>query len=149
MAVLLLLLFLAVALGAQAWLHRENRRLQAEASADMQIRIAKAVALHPRPVADWSEADLRDVGELIGGTVRRFQTLPPPAPPSDRHLTYDYLVPAGTSATGPEAGALALRVTFALPSASQLLLLHKHTLMALLVLALGLLAAVALLGFVW
>ena len=43
-AVLLLLLFLAVALGAQAWLHRETRRLQAEAGAAMQVRIAKAVA---------------------------------------------------------------------------------------------------------
>ncbi len=148
-AVLLLLLFLAVALGAQVWLHRENRRLQAEAGIAMQVRIAKAVALHPRPVAAWSEADLRDVGELIGGTVRRFQTLPPPPPPSDRQLTFDYPVPAVAGATGPDAGAPALRVTYALPPTSQLLLLHKHTLMALLVLAFGLLALVALLGIFW
>ena len=148
-AVLLLLLFLAVALGAQAWLHRETHRLQAEAAAGMQVRMAKAVALHPRPVAAWTEADLRDVGELIGGTVHRFQTLPPLPPPSDRQLTCDYLVPAVAGATGPDAGGPALRVTFALPPASQLLLLHKHTLMALLVLAFGLLAVVALLGFVW
>jgi len=148
-AVLLLLLFLAVALGAQAWLHRATRRLQAEAGAAMQVRIAKAVALHPKPVAAWSEADLRDVSELIGGSVRLVQAPLPPPPPSDRQLTLDYAVPAAASVTGPDVAAPALRVTFALPPISQLLLLHKYTLMALLVLAFGLLAVVALVGLVW
>jgi len=148
-AVLLLLLFLAVALGAQAWLHRETRRLQAEAGAAMQVRIAKAVALHSRPVATWSDADLRDVGELIGGSVRWVQTPRPPPPPSDRQLSLDYTVPTVAYVTGPGVLAPALRVTYALPPASQLLLVHKYTLMALLVLAFGLLAVVALLGFVW
>jgi signal transduction histidine kinase len=148
-AVLLLLLFLAVAIGAQAWLHRETRRLQAEAGAAMQVRIAQAVALHPRPVADWSETDLRDVGALIGGTVHLVQAPRPPPPPSDRHLSLDYTVPAVAYVTGPGVMAPALRVTFALPPIGQLLLLHTYTLMALLVLAFGLLAVVALVGLVW
>jgi signal transduction histidine kinase len=148
-AVLLLLLFLAVALGAQAWLHRETRRMQAEAGAAMQVRIAKAVALHPRPVAAWSEADLRDVGELIGCSVRWVQAPRPPPPPSDRQLSLDYTVPTVVYVTGPGVMAPALRVTYALPPAGQLLLLHKQTLMALLVLAFGLLAVVALVGLAW
>ena len=97
LAVFLLLLFLAVALGAQAWLHRATRRLQAEAGAAMQVRIAKAVALHPRPVAAWSETDLHDVGELIGGSVHLVQASLPPPPPNDRQLTLDYAVPAAAS----------------------------------------------------
>jgi signal transduction histidine kinase len=148
-AVLLLLLFLAVAIGAQAWLHRENRRLQAEAIAAMHVRIARAVALHPRPVADWSETDLREVGELIGGAVHRFQTLPPAPRASDRMLCLDFPVPAAAGVTGPDADAVALRVTFALPPISQMLFLHTYTLMALLVFAFGLLVVVAAAGFVW
>lgn len=140
--VLLLLLFLGAGMTAQAWLHRETRRLQAEANGALQTRMSKIVELYARPAASWSEAELRAAGELIGGSVQYFPTLPPIAPPSERKLVYDYSLAGPAAATDASRTSGVLRVMVPTPHATQLLAIYQRAFAALLLLALGFLLLV-------
>ena len=94
-AALLLLLFLATAMAAQGWLHRQSQRLANEATAGVRAQFAKALTFSSRPPADWDEAYLRDLGELIGGTVSLPSENTPAASPNPRMLTFDHLLTTG------------------------------------------------------
>ncbi len=69
LALVLLLAFLGVALGVQWWVLKETQRLQDETVAARSRQLDEALALAPRPPADWDEAHRARLGRLIGGTA--------------------------------------------------------------------------------
>lgn len=137
-AVLLLLIFLAAALTAQAWLHRQTQRLAAEAVAGERIQFAKAVALTSRPLDQWDEAYLRELGGVIGGTVV-FRPAGSPLPlPNPRMLTFDHALASDSTRVA--------QVSFPVPPTHHLMAAHQRVVAGLGLLALGLLALVLILA---
>ncbi|MDD2764100.1 MAG: sensor histidine kinase [Opitutaceae bacterium] len=131
-ALVLLLVFLAAALTAQAWLQRENRRLQTDAVAARRAQFVQALEITRRPAETWDEAFQHELGTLMGGTVTLHRGEPPLGnPPGPGLLGFDYRLPGG--------GDFTARVTFATPAASRLAILHERMLVAVILLALLLL----------
>lgn len=143
-AVLLLLVFLAAALGAQSWLHRQTQRLRAEAVEQRRHQFATAVTLTHTADTPWTSTALNNLGQLIGGTVIILTDPSTPSETNPAQLSFDErLSPDRTPAP------LIARVTFPVPPTSRLLLLHQRTVVALLMLALVLLAVLAVLAIGW
>ena len=120
---LLLLAFLAVTLAAQQWLHRETQRLGAEAVAAKRAQLAAARLALPRPAAEWTDAEARLVGAMVGGAVTvlpksgRAAELPSPF------------------AFEEDAGAAVVRVQLAPPPFTRLAALHQRVVVGLALLA--------------
>ncbi|MFA5058479.1 MAG: ATP-binding protein [Opitutaceae bacterium] len=131
-ALLLLLMFLTAALTAQAWLQRENRRLQADAVAARRAQFAQALEIIRRPVETWDDSFERELGMLMGGTVKLNRGGPSPGDfPGTGLLGFDFRLPGD--------GDFTVRVTFAAPATSRLAILHQRMLVAVILLGLLLL----------
>ncbi len=68
-SLLLLLVFLAATLGAQSWLRQQTQRLRAEAIEARREQFDAVLRVMTRPLDQWDEAYVRQLGDLIGGTV--------------------------------------------------------------------------------
>lgn len=68
-SLLLLLVFLAAAVGAQSWLRQQTARLRAEAIEARRLQFDAVLTVLNRPVEQWDEAYQRQLGDMIGGTV--------------------------------------------------------------------------------
>ncbi len=129
-ALVLLLVFLAAALTAQAWLQRETRRAHAETLAAKRMQLQQALELARGAPADAALA--RSLGELLGGSVTFYDgPPPPPEPAAPGGLGFDYRIPGGVDRT--------VRVTLATPAAERLVLYHERMLVVLILLGLALL----------
>ena len=137
---ILLLVFLTVALAAQAWLQRESRRLQVEAVAARRAQFAKALENIHQPPETWDADFQRVLGSLLGGTLTlHSDALPPPRDsPGVGLLGFDYRLPGDHDYTA--------RVTFATPVASRLAVLHERMLAAIILLALSIVMVSVLLA---
>jgi signal transduction histidine kinase len=74
LAFLLLLLFLGATVTLQWWLRRETGQLQVLAVEEAQERLARALAVSGRAPEQWDAAFQRDLGALLGGTVKLERT---------------------------------------------------------------------------
>lgn len=139
LALVLLLVFLAVALAALSWLDRETRRLQTEAVAAKQTQFLQAVALAGRPARAWDAAFRGRLGRLLDGSVTLYRGSPPPLRTlSAGHLGFDHHF-----ANDP---GLVAQVVFALPAASRLAEIHERMLVFVVLLAFLLLLVPVLLA---
>lgn len=148
LALLLLLLFLAAALGLQWWLTRETRQLRQQALHEQRARLERALALADRSPEHWDDAFQGELGALIGGTVelrRSRDNASHPAAPSSTPVQ-----PAASA--GPLTFTLPLasapgwevRAAFTTPALTRTQILHQRILATIILLAL-LLAVVPLL----
>lgn len=130
LAFVLLLIFLATSLAIQAWLDGETTRLQAEAVAIHRAQFEKALELTRRPVAQWDEDYLRELGALIGGTVTLRDKGRPMTeePPGSGLLRFSHPLPPETR--------LEARVSFFAPAAGRLVGMHQRMLATIVLLAL-------------
>jgi signal transduction histidine kinase len=133
LALVLLLVFLAAALTAQAWLQREARRVQAAALVARRAEFLKALEIIRRPPETWDADFQRTLGELMGGTVTLYGGA---APQSLEHLAPGLL---GFDHKFSGDDRLHARVVFAAPAASRLVVVHDRMLVAVILLALLLL----------
>lgn len=139
-SVLLLLVFLMAALGAQGWLRRQALLLRSEAIEARQAQFAAALRLVPRSADQWDDAYRRDLGGIVGGTVVIFRDSLPPVPADPALLFFDVKL-ADSSATPVFA-----RVSFTAPPTSRLLAAHQRVTVALLLLGAVLLAVAGVLS---
>ncbi|HEX2855084.1 MAG TPA: sensor histidine kinase [Opitutaceae bacterium] len=139
-SVLLLLVFLMAALGAQGWLRRQALLLRTEAVEARQAQFASALRLVPRAADQWDEAYRRELGGIVGGTVVLFRETAPP-PPRDPALLFFDVKLADASAVPVSA-----RVSFTAPPTSRLLAAHQRVTVALLLLAAILMAVAGVLS---
>ncbi len=135
-SLVLLLVFLAAALTAQAWLRGQNERLR-----DAAIETKRQQFMVALPLLQPAEADGRlsdDQAGVLGGLLGAEVSLVPVGTDevSVENGRLGFSVPAGT-------GQQAL-VRFSAPATDRLLFLHQRVLMVLLLLALVLLAALAI-----
>ncbi|MBS0663537.1 MAG: sensor histidine kinase [Verrucomicrobia bacterium] len=141
-SVLLLFLFLAAALGAQAWLHQQTRRLQAEGVEAKRAQFNALLPLVTPAGGHWTTGDAPRLGAMCGGRVTVF-TGPPPAPPADPNLlSFDQVLP--DSALVP----VTARVTFTPAPVTRLLALYQRVTIGLLILGFVLLGAGGFLGVI-
>src|SRR5436189_6149618 len=68
-SLLLLLVFLGATLGAQSWLRQQTQRLRAEAIEARREQFDAVLRVMTRPVNLWDETYVRQLGDMIGGTV--------------------------------------------------------------------------------
>jgi signal transduction histidine kinase len=142
LALVLLLVFLAVAVTGLAWLQGETRRLQADAIASKQAQFVKAIEVTHRDPQTWDEKYQQDLGALLGGTVTLESEVAQPVARGARAtggLSFEYAF--------PDSGGLHARVLFAAPATSKLVAVHERMLMALVLFALLMLAICVLLPF--
>jgi signal transduction histidine kinase len=123
--------FLAVALGAQIWLHRLGERLQAETITVRRTQLLRAIELIQPGSPPWSPAHLATLGELLDARI----TLQPEARFAAAPGKIAFTHPLTDSAGRVQSHAL---VSLNLPAALKLQLAHARTWVLLLVLALGL-----------
>lgn len=137
-SVLLLLVFLGAALVAQGWLHRETRRLRADAIEAKRAQLRAALDALPRPPGQWTPADRSRLGAMIGATIGdRGEAVGGAAP--DAPLFFDE-----KTATGD------VHVAFAAPAFIRLTLLYQRAAAGLALLAAGLLGLwFVLVAFTW
>lgn len=131
LSALFLVFFLAVALGAQIWLHRLGERLQAETITVRRTQLLKAIELIQPGSPPWSPAHLATLGELLDARI----TLQPEARFAAAPGKIAFTQPLTDSAGRVQSHAL---VSLNLPAALKLQLAHARTWVLLLVLALGL-----------
>ncbi|HRI82385.1 MAG TPA: sensor histidine kinase [Opitutaceae bacterium] len=144
LSALLLGIFLAGALAAQAWLNRQGERLLAEAVAQRQAQFLQALeTVRPGPLP-WDDKTQVQLETLIDARVR----LTPPAaagatvPPG--YLTFTQKLPAADRTEPAD-----VTVAFALPPLLRLQLAHLRTWVVLLVLAAGLVMMVIVASSLW
>lgn len=133
---LLLGLFLAVALAAQMWLHRQGERLQAEAIEHRRQQFTEILALVQPGDAPWNPGTVARLETLADARIGFTADPTPPASPG--RLGFVHVFPS-TNVT----------VTFALPPLLRLQLAHARTWVALLVLAAGLVMLVVAASAFW
>lgn len=114
---LVLLLFLAAAVLAQGWLHRQHERVQAEAVETKRRQLAAAVEATAHRPDQWSPAHLATLGQLIDATFHP-ESAKPTAPARGKvHFSQNLPNPAGAPYV----------VEFILPQMARLSLLHGRT----------------------
>ncbi len=123
---LLLLTLLLAALGAQAWLRQQERRLETEAGERQRRQVLAAVEITGRTESGWTEARLRDIAALAGVSVAGLPGTASPEAQADALQVEPGVWLAVESTTGP---------------ATRVLLLSQRLLVVLGVLALALLVA--------
>jgi signal transduction histidine kinase len=139
LAVVLLLIFAAAALTAQAWLQWEARRVRFDSLVARRAEFLKALEITRRPPESWDTDFQRTLGELVGGTVTLYRGAPPPGqPPAPGLLSFDYRFPGSEE--------FCARVVIAAPAASRLVAVHERMLVAVTLLALLLLMVPVLLA---
>jgi signal transduction histidine kinase len=133
---LLLGLFLAMALAAHLWLHRQGDRLQAEAVEHRRQQFAEILALVQPGEPPWSPGTVAQLERLADAELAFAANPSLPAIPG--RLGFVHVLPT-TNVT----------VTFALPPLLRLQLAHAWTWVALLVLAAGLVMLVVAASAFW
>jgi signal transduction histidine kinase len=128
-SVLLLLVFLMAALGAQGWLRRQAQLLRTEAIDARQAQFAAALRLVPRSAEQWDDAYRRELGATIGGTVTLLRESSPAPPPTDSALLF-----FDVRISDPAAPPVFARVSFPAPPTSRFLAAHQRVTVALLLL---------------
>lgn len=132
-AVLLVFVFLAAALGAQAWLRQQSQRLHAEALEAKRTQFAALAPLLTALDHPWTDDDQARFGKMIGGRVALFREAPPS--PSDPALLYfDQTVPTATGRT------VTARVSFVASPMTRLLSAYQRVTVGLLFFGFALLA---------
>src|SRR6478736_2883020 len=122
LAVLSLLFFLGAAVALQAWLRRETRQLHNLAIEEQRERLGRIIVVSGLPPERWNAAFERELGAIIGGTVRLVRQgdpAPASAPPAS---SLSFTAPLA-SAPGWEA-----RVVFATPALIRVQVLHQRIL---------------------
>jgi signal transduction histidine kinase len=138
-ALILLLVFLAAALGARSWLEYETLQLRGESIVAKRRQLVAAVALTHQPGQEWSDPYLHSLGEVVGGTV---DLLGPGTPPPARDHNSFYF----DTRVDDDAGAPAMvRVTFAPPATARLIALHQRVVVGLALLAAALIGMLCVL----
>jgi signal transduction histidine kinase len=139
-ALMLLLVFVAAAVTAQAWLQWEARRVQADALTARRAEFLKALEITRRPPETWDADFQRTLGELMGATVTLYRDAAPPSGerPAPGRLSFVHQFPG---VEGYHA-----RVVFAAPAASRLVVVHERMLVAVTLLAVLLLMVSILLA---
>ena len=144
LSALLLGIFLATALAAQAWLNRQGERLLAEAVAQRQAQLLQVVeTMQPGPLP-WNEEKQVQLETLIDARVRVTSPGIVIAGMPAGYLAFTQKLPAADSAELAE-----VTVTFALPPLLRLQLAHLRTWVVLLVLAAGLVMMVIVASSLW
>jgi signal transduction histidine kinase len=133
-SLLLLLLFLAAALGAQSWLHQQTQRLRTEAVEMRRTQFEAVLGALPRPAERWDEAYQRQLGAMVGGVVT-LQVGDAP-PPKDPGLLY-FEREIGHSVAAPRVA----RVAFPAPPTGRLLAIFQQVTVGLLLFGAALMAA--------
>ncbi len=133
---LLLGLFLAVALAAHLWLHRQGDRLQAEAVEHRRQQFTEILALVQPGEPPWSPGTVARLERLADAKLTLTSDPVPPANPG--RLGFVHVLPSAN-----------VTVTFALPPLLRLQLAHARTWVALLVLAAGLVMLVVAASAFW
>lgn len=133
-ALLLLLLFLAAAFGAESWLRKQTQWLRAEAVAAHRVQFAAVLAAVPRPLSQWDDAYQRQLGGMIGGTVTLQAEHS--APPKDPTMLYFEHEVSWSSATPHTA-----LVGFPTPPTTRLMATYQQVTVGLLLLGALLLLA--------
>jgi signal transduction histidine kinase len=132
LSLVLLLLFLAAALGAQSWLQKQHARLQTEAVAAKQRQLDSALELTATLPDQFSSEHLQAIGRLIDAHLELVDD-------SSRRAQTGFIGFTKT-VTGATAGRYLL-VQFETPQLARLSLLHGRTWVFLLIAALSLMLA--------
>ena len=124
----LLAVFAVGALGLQLWLRVQTDRARAEAAEDAFQTVVAALALAPRAPEKWDEAYARQIGQLIGGTVRLEQQAMPMKQPvgSGNNLVFHRALPGHPG--------WSIRGEFPAPAVHRLQLVQQRALIALVLL---------------
>uniref|UniRef100_UPI0040495639 hypothetical protein n=2 Tax=Cephaloticoccus sp. TaxID=1985742 RepID=UPI0040495639 len=130
LSLVLLLLFLAAALGAQSWLQQQHARLQTQAIAAKQRQLAAALELTRTQADLFSPDQLHLIGRMIDAEIVRVGDAAPVSTPAG-YIGFIHTVPGTPSAQN-------FRVQFETPHLARLSLLHGRTWVFLLIMALAL-----------
>ena len=133
-SVLLLLVFLAAAIGAQAWLRLQTRHLRADAIEAKRAQFLAATRAFAPANGPWETGENERLGAVIGGTVFVL-TSAMPAPANDPALLY-FDQPLGTAGATP----LTAHVTFGASPMTRLLAMYQRVTVAVLVFGFALVA---------
>jgi signal transduction histidine kinase len=140
-SVLLLLILLGAALAAQSWLHQQTGQLRSETIATRRAQFDAVLAVLPRPLSQWTEADRRQIDAMIGGTVSVLDGGAPASPPDSPALYFDEQV---------GAPPVTVRVIFPAPPFARLAALNQRVAVGLAMFAAALLGIWFLLvGVAW
>ena len=139
-SLLLLLLFLAAAFGAESWLRQQTQWLRAEAVAAHRVQFAAVLAAVPRPPSQWDDAYQRQLGAMIGGTVTLQSNHAAPPPRDGTMIYFEHEV--SWSAAGPHTAL----VGFPVPPTTRLMATYQQVTVGLLLLGALLLLAGALIA---
>ncbi|HND61965.1 MAG TPA: sensor histidine kinase [Opitutaceae bacterium] len=134
LSVLILFLFLAAAVGAQAWLRQQGSRLRGEAIDAKRAQFAAIVTALAPTVTRWSDVDLDQLGAMCGARVSLHDSDHPAPPASASLLYFDHPLP------DPVGRQVTARVAFAPSPLMRLLVLHQWVTVGLLFLGFVLLA---------
>jgi len=144
LSALLLGIFLAVALAAQAWLNRQGERVLTEAVAQRRAQLLQAVeTVQPGPLP-WNDEKRAQVETLIDARVQVTPREVVNAKAPAGYLVFTQPLSATDSTVLGE-----VTVTFALPPLLRLQLAHLRTWIVLLVLAAGLVMMVIVASSLW
>ncbi|MBA3849634.1 MAG: hypothetical protein C0502_06515 [Opitutus sp.] len=128
LSAVLLAVFALAALGLQFWLRVQTERARADAAEEACETVVAALALAPRAPEAWDEAFARQLGRLIGGTVRLERQVPPMTQPraAGGNLVFHRAF--------PNQPGWSLHGEFPAPAVHRLQLVHQRALIALLLL---------------
>jgi signal transduction histidine kinase len=130
LAVLSLLFFLGAAVALQAWLRRETRQLHNLAIEEQRERLGRIIVVSGLPPGRWDAAFERELGAMVGGTVRLVRQGDPASASATPANSLTFTAPIA-SAPGWEA-----RVAFATPALIRVQVLHQRILATVVLLAL-------------
>ncbi|MDE3084426.1 MAG: sensor histidine kinase, partial [Verrucomicrobiota bacterium] len=138
-ALVSLLIFIAAAFSAQAWLQRQTQDLRLAAIAGKRAAFSHLLALTPQPPEKWDRNYLRSINEALGAEVKFYRDAPPAQ--DDGRLSLD---------VADVSPGLNAHITFAVPIENRTLAVHQRALILLLLLALALfLLTAAMAAVVW
>jgi signal transduction histidine kinase len=82
LSLLLLLILLTAAFGAQAWLRQQEKRLESAARHRLELQLRTAVELTGQGDAAWGAERITTLTRLVGSQVRQIET-PPASEPGE------------------------------------------------------------------
>ncbi|MSU70386.1 MAG: hypothetical protein EXS39_06375 [Opitutaceae bacterium] len=128
-SVLLLLIFLAAAVAAQNWLHKQTLQIRAEAITAKRAQLAAVLPAVAPPGREWSEGYDRSLSAMIGGAVNIYGEALPEPPQEATIFFFDEPLPGSPAMTA--------RVIFTAPPVTRLVALHQRVVVGLALLAFG------------
>ena len=119
-SVLLLLAFLAAALGAQGWLRQQTQRLRTEALEAKRAQFIAVVRAVAPPGTQWNASHEQQLGAMCGGKVSISADRVPPPPADPTMLYFDQKL------TDSPVAPVTARVVFAASPINRLLVTYQR-----------------------